>query len=75
LVHSIVNNGMGAFLPKRLQSAVLDGLFAVGRAQVSTAFLSNFNPIAAARVAEVQRILKEGHSLQLQFPAEDLGFR
>lgn len=62
-------------LPKKLQSAVLEGLFAVGRAQVSPVFLSGFNPIASARVSEVQRILREGHSLQLQFPAEDLGFR
>jgi hypothetical protein len=54
---------------------VLEGLFAVGRAQVSPAFLSGFNPIASARVSEMQRILREGHSLQLQFPAEDLGFR
>lgn len=62
-------------LPKKLQSTVLEGLFAVGRAQVSPVFLSGFNPIASARVSEVQRILREGHSLQLQFPAEDLGFR
>jgi hypothetical protein len=62
-------------LPKKLQSAVLEGLFAIGRAQVPPAFLSGFNPIASARVSEMQRILREGHSLQLQFPAEDLGFR
>ena len=62
-------------LPKKLQSAVLEGLFAVGRAQVSPVFLSDFNPIASARISEMQRILREGHSLQLQFPAEDLGFR
>lgn len=62
-------------LPKKLQSAVLEGLFAAGRAQVSPAFLSGLNPIASARVSAMQRLLKEGHSLQLQFPAEDLGFR
>ncbi|XP_073387845.1 uncharacterized protein [Physcomitrium patens] len=75
VVHEAINSRVGMLLPKKLQSAVLEGIFAVGRAQVSSAFLSDFNPIAAVRVSEMQRILKEGHSLQLQFPAEDLGFR
>ncbi|KAG0583412.1 hypothetical protein KC19_3G134100 [Ceratodon purpureus] len=75
IVHGAINSRVGMLFPKKLQSAVLEGLFAVGRAQVSPAFLSGFNPIASARVSEMQRILREGHSLQLQFPAEDLGFR
>jgi hypothetical protein len=75
IVHGAINSRVGMLLPKKLQSAVLEGLFAVGRAQVSPAFLSGFNPIASARVSEMQRILREGHSLQLEFPAEDLGFR
>ncbi|CAM6010703.1 unnamed protein product [Sphagnum balticum] len=36
---------------------LLDGLFAIGRAQVSPAFLSSLNPIGSARVLEEQRIL------------------
>jgi len=75
IVHGAVNSRFGMLLPKTLQSAVLEGIFAVGRAQMSPVFLSDFNPIASARISEVQRILREGHSLQLQFPAEDLGFR
>jgi hypothetical protein len=75
LVHKVVNSGVGLLLPERFQVTLLDGLFAIGRAQVSPAFLSSLNPIGSARVLEVQRILREGQSLQLQFPAEDLGFR
>jgi hypothetical protein len=75
LVHKVINSGVGLLLPERFQVTLLDGLFAIGRAQVSPAFLSSLNPIGSARVLEVQRILREGQSLQLQFPAEDLGFR
>jgi hypothetical protein len=75
LVHKVVNSGLGLLLPERFQGTLLDGLLAIGRAQVSPAFLSSLNPIGSARVLEVQRILREGQSLQLQFPAEDLGFR
>lgn len=75
IVYGAINSRVGMLLPKKLQSAVLEGLFAAGRAQVSPVFLSGLNPIASARVSAMQRLLEEGHSLQLQFPAEDLGFR
>jgi hypothetical protein len=63
IVHGAIKSRVGMLLTKKLQSAVLEGLFAVGRAQVSPAFLSGFNPIASARVSEMQRILREGHRL------------
>ncbi|KAL3678132.1 hypothetical protein R1sor_021088 [Riccia sorocarpa] len=74
LAQKIVKTG-GSWLPERLQGAILDGVFAAGRLQVSDMFLSSYNPIAAARLSQVKRILQQGSSLQLQFPAEDLGFR
>ncbi|KAL2641956.1 hypothetical protein R1flu_009543 [Riccia fluitans] len=74
LAQKIVNTG-GSWLPERLQGAILDGVFAAGRLQVSDVFLNKYNPIAAARISQVKKILEQGSSLQLQFPAEDLGFR
>ncbi|BFI27883.1 hypothetical protein MPTK2_2g14360 [Marchantia polymorpha subsp. ruderalis] len=74
MAQKLVNAG-ASWLPVRLQGAILDGVFAVGRSQVSEVFLNRYNPIAASRISRVQRILQQGSSLQLQFPAEDLGFR
>ncbi|KAG6554781.1 hypothetical protein Mapa_003801 [Marchantia paleacea] len=74
MTQKLVNAG-ASWLPERLQGAILDGVFAVGRLQVSDVFLNRYNPIAASRISRVQRILQQGSSLQLQFPAEDLGFR
>lgn len=74
-VHQVITNGIGSILPSGLQRAVLDGIFAVGRAQVSESLLNEKNPIGSFRLAKLRRIFEEGKSLQLQFPAEDLGFR
>lgn len=48
---------------------------AVGRQQLGEAFLSPWNPLGAMRLAAVERLMEGGGSLQLQFPAEDLGVR
>jgi len=54
---------------------VLDGIFSIGRAQLSQAILNERNPIGSSRLTRLKQIFDEGKSLQLQFPAEDLGFR
>lgn len=74
-VHQVITNGIGSILPSGLQRAVLDGIFTIGRAQVSESLLNEKNPIGSFRLAKLRRIFEEGKSLQLQFPAEDLGFR
>lgn len=74
-VHRVINNVVGSILPSGLQSTILDGVFTMGRAQVSDTFLNKSNPLGASRLAKLRRIFDEGKSLQLQFPAEDLGFR
>lgn len=66
---------MGSILPSTLQKSLLDGIFSLGRAQLSDFVLNENNPLGASRLAKVRRIFEEGKSLQLQFPAEDLGFR
>ncbi|KAL5991135.1 hypothetical protein ACLOJK_012041 [Asimina triloba] len=74
-VHRIINSSVGSILPSGLQTAVLEGLFTIGRAQLSPPLLNESNPLGSARLAKVRSIFDEGKSLQLQFPAEDLGFR
>ncbi|KAJ4968259.1 hypothetical protein NE237_014960 [Protea cynaroides] len=74
-VHQIINSGIGSILPSGVQRAILDGIFAAGRAQLSESLLNDKNPLGSLRLAKLRRIFDEGKSLQLQFPAEDLGFR
>lgn len=74
-VHRVVNHGLGSILSSSLQSAVLDGIFKIGRLQLSDTFLNDENPVGSSRLAKLRHIFDEGKSLQLQFPAEDLGFR
>lgn len=74
-VHQVINTGVGSILPSGLQSAILDGIFTIGRAQLSETILNVNNPLGSLRLANLRRIFEEGKSLQLQFPAEDLGFR
>ncbi|XP_020210324.1 uncharacterized protein LOC109795066 isoform X2 [Cajanus cajan] len=74
-VHQFIINGIGSILPSGLQKVALDGIFGIGRAQVSEFVLNESNPLGSSRLAKLRRILEEGKSLQLQFPAEDLGFR
>lgn len=74
-MHKIINDGVGSVLPSGLQRKVLDGIFTIGRAQLSETLLNENNPLGSSRLANLRRIFKEGKSLQLQFPAEDLGFR
>ncbi|KAM0987675.1 hypothetical protein ACFX2I_011699 [Malus domestica] len=74
-VHRVINEGVGSILPSELQRAILDGIFTIGRAQLSESFLNENNPLGSSRLAKLRRIFEEGKSLQLQFPAEDLGFR
>ncbi|KAM6589571.1 hypothetical protein CsatA_012176 [Cannabis sativa] len=73
-VHHVIN-GIGAVLPSGIQRAILDGIFAIGRAQLSEYLLNEKNPLGHSRLAKLRQIFDEGKSLQLQFPAEDLGFR
>ncbi|KAK2636716.1 hypothetical protein Ddye_031508 [Dipteronia dyeriana] len=74
-VHQIMNKAVGPILPSVIQRAVLDGIFKVGRAQLSESFLNESNPLGSSRLAKLRRVFEEGKSLRLQFPAEDLGFR
>lgn len=74
-VHQIINGGVGSVLPYGLQRVILDGIFTVGRAQLSEYLLNESNPLGSVRLARLRSIFEEGKSLQLQFPAEDLGFR
>lgn len=74
-VHQVINSSLGSVIPRNLQKTVLEGLFSIGRAQVSDYILNEKNPIGSLRLARLRSILDEGKSLQLQFPAEDLGFR
>ncbi|KAE8023641.1 hypothetical protein FH972_009316 [Carpinus fangiana] len=73
-VHRVINSGIGSVLPSGLQTAILDGIFTIGRAQLSEYVLNASNPLGSSRLAKLRRIFEEGKSLQLQFPAEDLGF-
>ncbi|KAK7312001.1 hypothetical protein RJT34_10527 [Clitoria ternatea] len=74
-VHRFITNGIGSILPSGLQKVALDGIFAIGRAQLSESVLNESNPLGSSRMAKLRHIFEEGKSLQLQFPAEDLGFR
>ncbi|XXG73481.1 hypothetical protein AAC387_Pa07g2391 [Persea americana] len=46
----------------------------IGHAQLSPPLLNEKNPIGSARLAKLKSIFDEGKSIQLQFPAENLGF-
>ncbi|XP_031124538.1 uncharacterized protein LOC116027200 isoform X2 [Ipomoea triloba] len=74
-VHQALNNTVGSILPSGVQKTILDGIFSIGRAQLSDIVLNPNNPLGSARLARLREIFEEGQSLQLQFPAEDLGFR
>lgn len=74
-VHRVINDGAGSVLPSGIQRVLLDGIFSIGRSQLSQAILNDRNPIGSSRLARLKHIFEEGKSLQLQFPAEDLGFR
>ncbi|KAF6161362.1 hypothetical protein GIB67_009241 [Kingdonia uniflora] len=74
-VHQVINSAVGSILPSQIQRALVDGIFAVGRTQVSEYILNEKNPLGHSRLAKLRRVFEEGKSLQLQFPAEDLGFR
>lgn len=57
-----------------MQKAVLEGVFSLGLAQLSDYVLNEKNPVGVMRLEKLKRIFEEGKSLQLQFPAQDLGF-
>lgn len=73
-VHQAINSGLGSIIPKSIQKAMLEGIFSLGQAQLSDYFLNEKNPVGAMRLEKLKRIFEEGKSLQLQFPAQDLGF-
>ncbi|XP_042434842.1 4-methyl-5-nitrocatechol 5-monooxygenase-like isoform X3 [Zingiber officinale] len=73
-VHQIINSSVCSILPQSLQKFALEGIFSIGRAQVSEFILNDNNPIGSLRLARLKKIFDEGQSLQLQFPLEDLGF-
>ncbi|EOA15760.1 hypothetical protein CARUB_v10006897mg [Capsella rubella] len=74
-VHRFINKTVGSILPTGLQKAILDNVFALGRAQLSESLLNESNPLGNQRLSRLKSIFDGGKSLQLQFPAEDLGFR
>lgn len=75
LFHHAINSNVGTLLPKRLQRTILENVFALGRAQLSPLIINAYNPLGYTRLQRLKQILERGQSLQLQFPAEDLGFR
>ncbi|KAL3501049.1 hypothetical protein ACH5RR_035498 [Cinchona calisaya] len=74
-VHRAINDSIGTILPEGLQRSILDGIFSIGRAQLSNSILNEKNALGSHRLSKLRQIFEEGKSLQLQFPAEDLGFR
>lgn len=74
-VHRQINEGVGSLFPRRVQQTLLETIFALGRTQVAPYILNAYNPFGSFRLRKLKRMLDEGQSLQLQFPAEDLGFR
>lgn len=74
-VHRVINSSFASVLPSSFQKVLLEGVFSIGRAQLSEYVLSENNPIGSSRLAKLRSIFNEGKSLQLHFPAEDLGFR
>lgn len=74
-VHQAINRSIGSVLPSSFQKALLEGIFSIGRAQLSEYILNENNLLGSLRLAKLRTIFDEGKSLQLQFPAEDLGFR
>ncbi|CAM6105238.1 unnamed protein product [Calypogeia fissa] len=74
VAQKIVSSG-DPWLPKSLQRTILGGVFTMARLQLSPIVLNRLNPVGSSRIAQVKQILERGESLQLQFPAEDLGFR
>lgn len=73
-VHQVINSGFGSIIPRKIQKAMLEGIFSLARAQLSDYVLNEKNPIGILRLEKLKRIFEEGKSLQLQFPAHDLGF-
>lgn len=70
-----MNDILGSILPSDLQRTILDGIFSIGRLQLSNSLLNENNPLGFLRLSKLRRIFEEGKSLQLQFPAEDIGLR
>ncbi|XP_020091632.1 uncharacterized protein LOC109712456 isoform X3 [Ananas comosus] len=74
-VHRVINSSLGSIMPRSFQKVLLEGIFSIGRAQLSDFILNEKNLLGSLRLERLKSILDEGKSLQLQFPAEDLGFR
>ncbi|XP_010519667.1 PREDICTED: uncharacterized protein LOC104799053 isoform X2 [Tarenaya hassleriana] len=74
-VHRLLNTTIGSIFPSGLQKTILDRVFAAGRAHLSESLLNESNPLGSLRLRRLKSVFEEGKSLQLQFPAEDLGFR
>ncbi|KZV39975.1 hypothetical protein F511_15637 [Dorcoceras hygrometricum] len=74
-VHRTINDTLGSILPSDLQRTVLDGIFSLGRLQLSDSLLNDNNLLGSSRLSKLRQIFEEGRSLQLQFPSEDIGFR
>ncbi|KAM7277171.1 hypothetical protein ACFE04_019037 [Oxalis oulophora] len=75
LVHRIFNYTLGSILPIVVQKKIWDGILKIGLAQLSKYILNENNPIGLSRLAKVRNIFDDGRSIQLLYPAEDLGFR
>ncbi|XP_042057215.1 putative polyketide hydroxylase [Salvia splendens] len=74
-VHRTINQKLGSILPSDLQRAIFNGIFSIGHMQLSGFILNESNPLGSTRLSKLREIFEEGKSLELQFPAEDLGFR
>lgn len=74
-VHRTINDTLSSVLPSDLQRTILNGIFSLGRMQLSNSVLNENNPLGYSRLSKLRQIFEEGKSLQLQFPVEDLGFR
>jgi hypothetical protein len=69
-VHQVINRSLGSIIPRNVQKAVLEGLFSLGRAQVSDYIPNEKNPIGSLRLvfscSSLQRILASSKTLYNQ---------
>ncbi|ONK71146.1 uncharacterized protein A4U43_C04F5180 [Asparagus officinalis] len=59
-VHQVINSSFGSILPSTFQKAALEGIFSIGRAQLSDFVLNENNPLGSSRLARLRAIFDEG---------------
>ena len=75
VVYRAINGTIASILPSPVKKAIFYGVFGILSLQLSEFVLNEKNPLGSSRLAKLKHIFESGESLQLIFPAEDLGFR